>query len=415
MKTEKTDVLVIGAGPSGTVAASMVHQLGWKVKVVEKQKFPRFVIGESLLPRCMEHLDEAGFLEALKLEKFQVKTGARFLRGEEVCEFNFAEQFSDGWTWTWQVPRADFDWILAQEAEKMGIPIDFLSTVKAVDFEGTQSLTTVEDNEGNTKQIEAKFIIDSSGWGRVLPRMLGLIESSDMPPRGAMFSHVIDSRRPTGEEGEKITFVIHKKDLWIWIIPFSNGKTSLGFVGDPAFFEEFSGTPEERFRAMLASEAHTKNRFEGVELVFPPHQMTQFAAAVKQLHGPGYVLTGNSAEFLDPVFSSGVTFATESGLLAAKLAAKWLSGEKVDWDREFAAHMDQGINTFRSYVKHWYDGSLQDVFFSTQATTQVNDRIRKQICSVLAGYVWDTQNPYVKRHQTAISTLQKVISMRANT
>lgn len=419
MKTQQTnvlvtDVLVIGAGPSGTVAASMVHKLGWKVQVVEKQQFPRFVIGESLLPRCMEHLEAAGFMDALKAENFQVKTGARFLRGDEVCEFDFSEQFSEGWKWTWQVPRADFDWILAKEAEKMGIPIHYKTGVIDVEFDGTDSLTTVEDNEGNKHQIKAKFIIDSSGWGRVIPRLLDLVEPSDMPPRCAMFAHVKDSKRPEGEAGEKITFVIHRRDIWIWIIPFSNGNTSIGLVGNPAFFDDFSGEPEDQFRQMLASEPHTKDRFEGVEIQFKPHKMTQFAASVKQLHGPGFVLTGNSAEFLDPVFSSGVTFATESGLLAAKLAGKFLAGETVDWEADYSAHMEHGIETFRSYVNSWYDGTLQDIFFATQTTTQINDRIRKQICSVLAGYVWDKSNPYVKRHKTAISTLQKVIQMRMN-
>src|SRR5688572_30283182 len=109
MTREKVDVLVIGAGPSGTVAASIVNQQGFKVKIVEKLKFPRFVIGESLLPRCMEALEAAGFLEAIKKKGFQEKFGAKFVRDGLVCDFNFAESFTEGWKWTWQVPRAEFD------------------------------------------------------------------------------------------------------------------------------------------------------------------------------------------------------------------------------------------------------------------------------------------------------------------
>jgi 2-polyprenyl-6-methoxyphenol hydroxylase-like FAD-dependent oxidoreductase len=111
MKTEKTDVLVIGAGPAGTVAASIISKAGFKVMIVEKLKFPRFVIGESLLPRCMEALTEAGFLDAVKAAGFQEKFGAKFVKNGKICDYLFADQFTPGWNWTWQVPRAEFDQI----------------------------------------------------------------------------------------------------------------------------------------------------------------------------------------------------------------------------------------------------------------------------------------------------------------
>src|SRR5215204_606894 len=113
MQIEKTDVLVIGAGPAGTIAASIVNKAGYSVRIVEKQKFPRFVVGESLLPRCMEALDEAGLLEAVKAKNFQQKSGAKFVWGDKLCDFSFEQQHTKGWTWTWQVKRAEFDKTLA--------------------------------------------------------------------------------------------------------------------------------------------------------------------------------------------------------------------------------------------------------------------------------------------------------------
>ena len=101
---KEVDVLVIGAGPSGTIAASILNKSGLKVQIVEKMLFPRFVIGESLLPRCMEALEEAGFLDAVKAKKFQQKDGAKFVMEDKVCDFNFNQQYTQGWTWTWQVP-----------------------------------------------------------------------------------------------------------------------------------------------------------------------------------------------------------------------------------------------------------------------------------------------------------------------
>src|SRR5690554_2050990 len=113
---EFVDILVIGAGPSGCVSSCYLHNNGVKVKVVEKAKFPRLVVGESLIPRAMDHFEEAGLLDALNKMNFEKKTGARFIRGEQVCDFDFSQNYTDGWTWTWQVPRADFDHTMSQEA-----------------------------------------------------------------------------------------------------------------------------------------------------------------------------------------------------------------------------------------------------------------------------------------------------------
>ncbi|HEY0271916.1 MAG TPA: FAD-dependent monooxygenase, partial [Chitinophaga sp.] len=137
MQKEKVDVLVIGAGPAGTVSASIIAQAGYTVKIVEKQRFPRFVIGESLLPRCMEALTEAKFIDAIKACGFQEKFGAKFVKGNRVCDFTFKEQFTNGWTWTWQVQRATFDKTLADTVEAMGVPVEYETTVTAIRFNGS--------------------------------------------------------------------------------------------------------------------------------------------------------------------------------------------------------------------------------------------------------------------------------------
>src|SRR3954470_973036 len=162
MNTEKVDVLVIGAGPAGTVAASIINKAGFNVKIVEKQKFPRFVIGESLLPRCMEALEEAGFLEAVKERGFQEKSGAKFVKNGKICDYLFADQFTPGWNWTWQVPRAEFDKTLADTVEKMGVPVCYETTVTGIEFNGEHSMTTLVEKDGSQRQIAARFIVDGS-------------------------------------------------------------------------------------------------------------------------------------------------------------------------------------------------------------------------------------------------------------
>ena len=408
MNDISVDVLIIGAGPSGCVAAAHLNNNGIKTKVVEKSKFPRFVIGESLLPRCMDHFEETGLLEALMEKNFEVKPGARFLKGDIVCNFDFSKKHTKGWDYTWQVPRADFDNTLAQEVIKKGGDISFEHEVTDVQFDvHGHSTTNVKDQNGKEYKIYAKFIIDSSGYGRVLPRLLDLETPSSLPRHSAIFTHIKETERPSGTEGTIITFDVVTDDTWLWVIPFSNGNTSIGFVGPTDVIESYKGNSTEKFREMLKLSDYYYERLMPYEFLFEPRIITEYSKAVKQLYGKGYALTGNSAEFLDPVFSSGVTFATESGLKAAKLITAELSGEEVDWEKDYKDYIMRGVEVFRTYVTEWYTGNLQKIFFHRPE----NPVIKEQICSVLAGYVWDETNPFVKNHDRLVKTVAKVIDM----
>ncbi|PZX48737.1 NAD(P)/FAD-dependent oxidoreductase [Algoriphagus chordae] len=412
MHAKIVDVLIIGAGPSGCVAAAYLKQKGLNIVVVEKSKFPRFVIGESLLPRCMDHFEEVGLMDCLAQHGFEVKSGARFLKGDIVCDFDFSKKFSDGWDYTWQVPRADFDNLLAEEIQKMGCELFFEHEVLDVklDAEGN-SITQVKDADGNTYQIKAKFIIDSSGYGRVLPRLLDLDKPSTVPIHSSLFTHLIDEKRPKGREGTIITFDVIDTDTWFWVIPFSNGKTSIGFVGKNELFDKYPENTTQKLKEMLSLSSYYYDRVKDVDFLFEPYMIKNYSKSVKQLYGKGYALTGNSAEFLDPVFSSGVTFATESGLLAAKLITKELQGETVNWETDYSGYIMDGVKVFETYVKEWYTGNLQKIFFHHN----VNEEIKSQICSVLAGYVWDKNNPFVKNHDRLVKTVANYIDLEKET
>ncbi len=407
MKNENVDVLIIGAGPSGAVSAAYLHRQGLNIKVVEKSKFPRFVIGESLLPRCMEHFEEVGLLDALKAQNFEVKAGARFMRGDKICNFDFSKKYTEGWDWTWQVPRADFDKTLTDTLIDRGVDIAFEHEVIAVEFDGSNSVTTIKDIEGNLSTISANFIVDSSGYGRVLPRLLNLDKPSDIPKHSSIFTHVKDLKRPEGHEGTIITFDIISLETWLWVIPFSNGYTSIGYVTPTDYLKSLEGDNTQKLREMMKLSKYYHNRFEGLDYEFEPKTIMNFSKSVTKLHGEGFVLTGNSAEFLDPVFSSGVTFATESALQASKLITRQLKGEKVDWETDYVHHMKEGVNVFATYVKEWYTGNLQTIFFESND----NPVIKAQICAVLAGYVWDKTNPFVKNHHRLVKTVARIAEL----
>lgn len=412
MKDVEVDVLIIGAGPSGCVAAAYLHKHYVHVKVVEKSVFPRFVIGESLLPRCMDHFEEVGLLDCLIAQNFEIKSGARFIKGDTICEFDFAEKYTDGYDWTWQAPRADFDYALTEELKKQGVDITFRQEVVSVDFNNDgSSQTTIRTENDESFKIHAKFIIDSSGYGRVLPRLLNLDKPSTIPEHSSIFSHVKEMDRPEGMEGTFITFDVLDADTWFWVIPFSNGNTSIGFVGKTEYINSFDGTPSERLSEMIKQSSYYYERFKNVDFLFEPKVIQNYSKSVTQLYGKGYALTGNSAEFLDPVFSSGVTFATESGLKAAKLITRELKNDAVDWEKEYAAYMKKGVAVFASYVKEWYTGNLQTIFFDGAN----NPEIKRQICAVLAGYVWDETNPFVKNHDRLIKTVANVIHLERRT
>lgn len=407
MKREITDILIIGAGPSGIVAASYLHNKGINVKVVEKNFFPRFSIGESLIPQCMDNLEEAGLLKAVMKAGFQKKYGARFIKGQEVGEFDFSRKYGDGWDWTWQVPRADFDMVLAEEAQKQGVEILFGTEVLKVRFEGKTSFSSIQSHKGEQSEIRASFIIDASGYGRILARQLNLEARPQIASHSSIFTHIKETNRPIGKEGELITFEVLSKKVWFWYFPFSNGNSSIGFVAPKDWFAKFPHDTSTALKHMLKQLEFYRERFDDYPFLFKPHKVENISKNVTRLYGNGFVLTGNSAEFLDPVFSSGVSFATTSGLLGAKLAIKELQEERVDWDKEYVNYIQRGVNVFASYVKEWYSGNLQKIIFHSNP----HPEIKAQICAVLAGYVWDETNPFVKKHDRILKNVAKIIEM----
>jgi len=220
MNQRITQILIIGAGPSGMVAAGYLQQQNIDCIVVEKSEFPRFSIGESLLPRSMDNFKEAGLLKAIDAAGFQKKFGARFIKGDKVGEFDFSNKFGDGWDWTWQVPRANFDLVLANEIQRKGVEIIFNAKVTNVNFIGKKSTTEILINSEKKIKISADFIIDASGNGRVLANQLNLNMAPKISGNSSIFTHIKERNRPKGKEGELITFEVLDTKTWFWYIPF---------------------------------------------------------------------------------------------------------------------------------------------------------------------------------------------------
>ncbi|ANN66587.1 NAD(P)/FAD-dependent oxidoreductase [Bordetella bronchialis] len=412
MKTlESREVVIIGAGPAGAVAAGLLHRRGHEVLILERQRFPRFSIGESLLAHCIEFIDEAGMLPAVRAAGFQEKNGAAFAWGDRYTAFDFRDKFSPGPGTTFQVLRSRFDQILADEAARQGAEVRYEQEVVAADFSSDRPVLAVRAAgmpDAPVQKIAARFVLDASGYGRVLARLLDLERPSGLPPRKALFTHIEDRIQDASFDRGKILISVHPEQpsVWFWTIPFSGGRCSLGVVGG----EDLIGAaadPMARLRELVDGTPNLKRLLANAVWDTPANTIGGYSASVTSLHGPGYALLGNAAEFLDPVFSSGVTIALHSSKLAADALHRQLDGQAVDWQREFADPLMVGVETFRTYVEGWYTGAFRDVVFYERAQPE----IRRMISSILAGYAWDTKNPFVAEHARRLRMLAEICAM----
>jgi len=395
---QEVDVFIIGAGPAGSISAAKLVQDGYSVKVVDKVKFPRFVIGESLLPRCNELLENANMLDAVAKASFQFKGGAVFQNeaGDYVA-LDFSNNLGQKWGNSFQVKREEFDKILIDDAQNKGADVEY--EVAVIDYDVENNIITTEDKDGNIQKYHAKKVLDASGYGRVLPRLLNLEADSSLALRRATFARVDSDVRPEDETNGYIFIdVVGDNDAWIWNIPFSDGTTSVGIVCTEEYFESYGMSDEEFWEKIIRSHPHTSKRYKNSKRIIDVGSISGYSSAVTKLFDENYILTGNASEFLDPVFSSGVTLALESGSKAAELVARELKGEKIDYKTEYEDYMMLGINVFRDYVNGWYDGTLQTILFSDKKT----DEIVKKVISILSGYVWDENNSFVTSSSYAL-------------
>lgn len=400
---KEVDVLVIGAGPSGSVVSAILHKNNLKVLVVEKEKFPRFVIGESLLPACNEILEEAGFLDAVKRHGFQFKNGAAFSRGEEYRYFDFCDKSTSGYGTTFQVQRGDFDKLLIDCAIAQGVEVKFEVALESIEFNADCVIAKLSNNE----TIKARYIVDASGYGRVLPRMLDLETPSTLLARRAIFTHIEDNISEVLYDRKKILITTHPEfaDVWFWLIPFSNGRCSIGVVGVENHIILENLSLEETLKAHTYKAPMLARLLNNAKWDTPVRTIYSYSKDVKKLYGERFILLGNAGEFLDPVFSSGVTIAMYSAKLAGNLVPKILKNENIDLENEYVKPLMIGINAFRTYVNGWYSGVFQDVIYAKNE----NNDIKRQICSILAGYAWDTNNPYVTKSDSALKSLWEYI------
>lgn len=409
MQTESCDVAIIGAGPAGSIASAILAKKGWDVRVLERQHFPRFSIGESLLPQCIEFIQEADLFDAVEARGFQFKDGAAFTRSGAYTHIYFPEKSSEGWGTAYQVKRDEFDKILIDGAAEKGAKVTYGDTVTAFVSDDDGARLTVQNEAGEERAVAAKFVLDASGFGRVLPRLLDLEAPTGLVKRRSTFKHVKDNITDPKFDRDKILITVHPEDekIWFWLIPLADGVSSIGVVGADETMAAVGNNPDERLAMMIDQSGWMKDILKDAESLRPAAEIVGYSANVKSLVGKNYALLGNAAEFLDPVFSSGVTIAMKSASLAAGVLDRQLRGETVDWQKEFADELQGGVDAFRACVNAWYEGALQRIIFYKE---KGGNDVTRHVTAILAGYAWDRNNPIVKSPQRYLDVVDRLIA-----
>ena len=360
------DVAIIGGGPAGSTAAALLARAGWRAIVFEREKFPRFHIGESLLPFSMKAFTRLGLHEKFLRAGFMKKFGGEIIGAcsETGTKFYFKDGYRSQTDHAYQVTRGDFDKVLLDHAAECGAEVHEETLVDRVEFSNEDIELGVQSN-GTSNSIRARYLIDASGRTSVLGRQFKIKKTYDHLQKLSIFAHYDGVWRAEGIDGT-LTVLIRAIDRWFWLIPLSSERTSVGVVLDSETFRKSKLSAEEFLDQALAEQPITAKRMTSARRVSQVYVEADFSYRTARLHGDRWLLAGDAAGFIDPIFSSGVFLAVFSGELAADALNEVLDHphEAKRLFPQYERAVNRAMDVYLRFVNAWYTKEFIEVFLA---------------------------------------------------
>ncbi len=378
------DFAIAGGGPAGCSAAITLAQRGHSVVLFERETFPRFHIGESLLATANDHFAALGVADTIAAAGFPEKWGARLLthNGQSGRDVNFAEVREVRRPQTYQVPRAEFDRILLERAKELGVDVREGTRVTACEFAPDAAI--VDYANGTTGRVRARAMVDATGRNGLLARKYALRTDEPLLANIAIFSHYSNVPRLSNGCPNDIRIIARNDSGWYWLIPISDELMSVGVVLPRTLFQQMpEGTMEERLERALTDTPVVAELMRNAKREWPVRVEKDFSYSATTYAGDRWILAGDAGSFLDPVFSTGVSIAMESGIEAATELDRAVKRNDFS-TRAFAAfsrRQRKRFRTFRRFVIGFYTPQFRDLFFSPKPPPQ----LFRAVVTILAG------------------------------
>lgn len=387
--TRERDVVVVGGGPAGGTASALLAEQGLDVLLLEKDTFPRFHIGESLMTETWWTLNRLGLVDWLQSTAFPRKHSVQFIseNGKPSRPFYFSDTNDHESAVTWQVERSVFDAKLLDVAKSNGAEIrDGVKVDKVLFSDDQRACGVAASIDGEMVEIPARVVVDASGLGAVIGRQLRLIQNDPVLKKAAVFAHYKGAHRDEGID-EGATLIIHSEGNrgWFWYIPLDDDRVSVGVVGDPGELLKGRGTPEQILEEEIQKSPCMRDRLKAAEISTDVMVVSDFSYRSRRCSGDGWVLIGDAFGFIDPVYSTGVFLALKSGEMAADsiveaLAAGDLSGSRLG---SFAPTLVEGIEAMRKLCYAFYTPG-----FSFADFVKTHPEHRERLVDLLTGNVF---------------------------
>jgi len=385
VKRDSCDVAVIGGGPAGSSTAIYLRQSGYKTTVLEKQRFPRFHIGESLLPQNLALFDELGIHDEIKKRGYPKKFGAEFVSkcGDHVRKFYFRESLVPSGAMAYQVLRSDFDHLLMNRAREVGADVREKSTVTEVVPREDGYDITVQPDGGEAYGLKASLLVDASGQETFLSNRLKLKQVDAKHRRFAVFSHFRGVDRGTGDDAGNIRIIPFGDGHWFWFIPLAGEVTSIGAVVTKEVIRQHRDDIQGYFDRTIAETQVLKRMMSGSEQVEPVRTLADFSYESRRFVGDRFLIVGDAAAFIDPVFSSGVLMAMSSARDAAKAIHSAFQRDDFS-DRALGAYEREHrrrVRTIFRLIRAYYRPAFLEMFMNPSDVLE----LKAAVTTMLAG------------------------------